>query len=300
VDVDVHGGRSKTVNLNEAREFLKRHLQQETATYFGRNDPVWLEQTTQNWFDEDRGSDGRWLVIKSRLPKVGRVLDMAAGCGTFLLSGLKQEHDVWGVEPEPWKRQYFKMKVAASQFPPGFGHRLIAGVGEFLPFCDQSFDLVTSYQTLEHVRDVAACLREMVRVLKPGGILYLRAPDYSSFFEPHYMLPFLPRMNKRLAAAYVALLGRPPLGLQTLRWITEKEVIRELNGCAPRLRIERTGDLFVTQRKKKIAQRLPESLRNTLIVSLLNAFYGLRYSLARMLLIGRQEKHIDLWSTREG
>jgi len=300
VDVDVHGCRPETLSLQEARAFLKQHLQHETETYFGRQDPVWLERITQNWFDEDSGSDGRWAVIKSRLPRVGRVLDMAAGCGTFLLSGLKQELDVWGVEPEPWKRQYFTMKLAASQFPAAFGQRLIASVGELLPFRDESFDLVTSYQTLEHVRDVTTCLREMVRVLKRGGVLYLRAPDYGSFFEPHYMLPFLPRMNKRLAAAYLGLLGRPLLGLQTLQWITEKEVIRDLRSCTPKLKIARTGDLFAARRKEKISQRLPGPLRKTLLPSLLSALYELRYCLARVLLIGRQEKQIDLWNIREG
>jgi len=300
VDLDVHGCRSKTLRLQEAREFLKQHLQHETSTYFGREDPVWLERVTQDWFDEDAGSDGRGVVIKSRLPIVGRVLDMAAGCGTFLLSGLKQGLDVWGVEPEPWKRSFFTMKIAASQFPASFGQRLIAGVGELLPFRDESFDLVTSYQTLEHVRNVTACLREMVRVLKPGGVLYLRAPDYASFFEPHYMLPFLPRMNKRLAAAYLALLGRPLLGLQTLQWTTEKGIIRTLNGCTPKLKVARTGDLFVERRKEKIAKLLPGPLQKTLLPSFLGALYELRYSFARMFLIGRQERQIDLWNTREG
>ena len=299
MDMDVHGCRSKAVSLQEARDFLKWHLQKEALTYFGRKDPLWLERITQNWFDEDRSSDGRWVVIKSRLPRVGRVLDMAAGCGTFLISGLKAGNDVWGVEPEPWKRRYFSMRVIASEFPTKFAQRLIAGEGERLPFCDEQFDLVTSYQTLEHVSDVAACLREMVRVLKPGGILYLRAPDYRSFFEPHYMLPFLPRMNKRLAAAYVSFLGRPTLGLQTLQWITEKEVIQHLNSCRPKLKIERTGDLFAERRKEKIAQRLPKFLRKSSCLSLLNALYELRYSLAQGVLIGRQEKQIDLWNTRE-
>lgn len=60
--------------------------------------------------------------------------------------------------------------------------------------------------------------------LKPGGKLWLQAPDYDSWYEPHYMLPFFPKMNKTIAKFYLRLLGRPVSGLSTLQWITTEKV----------------------------------------------------------------------------
>jgi ubiquinone/menaquinone biosynthesis C-methylase UbiE len=44
---------------------------------------------------------------------------------------------------------------------------------EALPFPDAGFDLVVSYLTLIDIADFGAALREMARVLKPGGILLI-------------------------------------------------------------------------------------------------------------------------------
>ena len=43
--------------------------------------------------------------------------------------------------------------------------------GERLPFADKSFDLVTSFSVIEHQRDKKTAVNEVVRVLKPGGLL---------------------------------------------------------------------------------------------------------------------------------
>jgi ubiquinone/menaquinone biosynthesis C-methylase UbiE len=94
---------------------------------------------------------------------------MAAGCGTFVLFGLHNGYDAWGVEPEEWKREYFRKKILASNYPVKYLDHVVASVGEALPFQDESFDIVTTYQTLEHVQDVNECIQEMLRVLKPGG-----------------------------------------------------------------------------------------------------------------------------------
>lgn len=45
-----------------------------------------------------------------------------------------------------------------------------------LPFCDQAFDLVLSQEVVEHVRDPFQAMREMRRVLRKGGTLYLQVP----------------------------------------------------------------------------------------------------------------------------
>jgi SAM-dependent methyltransferase len=58
---------------------------------------------------------------------------------------------------------------------PGPTVRVCASA-ELLPFPDAVFDLVLSQEVLEHVRDPFQAVREMKRVLKDGGILYLQVP----------------------------------------------------------------------------------------------------------------------------
>jgi SAM-dependent methyltransferase len=61
----------------------------------------------------------------------------------------------------------------------------LGGAGEYLPFPDGSFDLILSHEVLEHVQDDRAALREMVRVLRPGGRLALFCPNRGYPFETH-------------------------------------------------------------------------------------------------------------------
>lgn len=61
----------------------------------------------------------------------------------------------------------------------------IIGVGERLPFKDNSFDAVVSIAVLEHVKDPFLCAREIIRVLKPGGELYCCVP----FLQPLHGYP---------------------------------------------------------------------------------------------------------------
>jgi 2-polyprenyl-3-methyl-5-hydroxy-6-metoxy-1,4-benzoquinol methylase len=61
-------------------------------------------------------------------------------------------------------------------------------VGESLPFDDDTFDAVLSYDVLEHVQDVVATLSECRRVLKKGGRLFVVFPSYYQPMEHHLVL----------------------------------------------------------------------------------------------------------------
>ena len=49
-----------------------------------------------------------------------------------------------------------------------------------LPYSDNQFDALTAWHVIEHLSDVKSVLREWLRVLKPGGVLAIEAPDASS------------------------------------------------------------------------------------------------------------------------
>lgn len=55
----------------------------------------------------------------------------------------------------------------------------VTGDAYALPFDDDSFDIVHAHQTLQHVADPVAMLREMRRVAKPGGLVAARDVDYA-------------------------------------------------------------------------------------------------------------------------
>lgn len=296
--IDFSSSYIKKESLAEVKDFLRENISREFKVNFGLSDTQWIERATVNWFNDQSNYDGRWSVIRERIPQTGKVLDMAAGCGTFVLFGLQRGYDVWGVEPESWKRVYLQRKVIASGYPENFLSNVVDGVGEALPFADETFDLVTTYQTLEHVRDVELCIKEMLRVLKPEGILYIKAPDYNCFFEPHYRVPFLPKMNKGLAAIYLRLLGRPTLGLRSLQWVTEKGVVKLLRTSGYPVRIERTAHYYSTKRQRKIRNLLPKPLRKSSLVWSLNLAYELKSKLARLTMVGREERDLDLWVTK--
>jgi SAM-dependent methyltransferase len=66
-----------------------------------------------------------------------------------------------------------------------------------LPFADARFDAAVLQDVIEHVSDPARILGEIVRVLRPGGILYLSTPNRDALLnlvaDPHFGLPLVSR-----------------------------------------------------------------------------------------------------------
>ena len=216
---------SDEAKYKELRNYLFEHVWNQSSRYFG-HDKSRANYVTNAWLDDANRSATLWQDMyqfaSEEVVQNSRILDMASGCGTFVYYGLLNGMDVWGIEPEHWKNIFNHMKANVYSYPEEWKTHFIEAVGERLPFSDESFDFVYSYQTLEHVQDVEQCLAEMIRVARVA--VFLRAPDYSGTFEEHYRLPWLPLFPRPLARLYLRFLGRPTLGLDSLQYVTTRHV----------------------------------------------------------------------------
>jgi len=104
--------------------------------------------------------------------------------------------------------------------------------GENLSFDSNQFDVVHCFTVLEHVKDVKKCLSEMIRIIKPGGSIYINTPNYASFEERHYKLrvPFpLAYTPRILSYLYFILRGRPYKFLKDINFLTERKMDKMLS-----------------------------------------------------------------------
>jgi ubiquinone/menaquinone biosynthesis C-methylase UbiE len=75
-----------------------------------------------------------------------------------------------------------------------------------LPLADNSVEVVLCAQVYEHVPSDVLLVREVYRVLKPGGIVFFSGPNKLFPIEPHYYLPFLHWLPPAWADRYLQIL----------------------------------------------------------------------------------------------
>jgi SAM-dependent methyltransferase len=97
------------------------------------------------------------------IPKAARVIEVGSGAHglIFCFDGERRV----GVDP---------LAVDYGSLFPGWQRRAqtVAAVGESLPFHDRSFDLVICDNVVDHAESPSQIVRELVRILVPGGLLY--------------------------------------------------------------------------------------------------------------------------------
>jgi demethylmenaquinone methyltransferase / 2-methoxy-6-polyprenyl-1,4-benzoquinol methylase len=117
------------------------------------------------------GQNGRWrrAMIDRIVPaRPARVLDVASGtAGVALQLAARTPAHVVGVDLTKAMLDQGQRNVAQA----GMAGRieLVAGRAEQLPFPDRAFDALTFTYLLRYVDDPQATLRELARVVKPGG-----------------------------------------------------------------------------------------------------------------------------------
>jgi ubiquinone/menaquinone biosynthesis C-methylase UbiE len=111
------------------------------------------------------------LVDKLHLSRGAAVLDAGCGPGYLLEALARRGFQVSGMDGSDRMLESAEARLRAAQ--PDFPFTLKQGDIERLPFEDAQFDLVLSTGVIEYLQGDATVLREMHRVLRPGGILVL-------------------------------------------------------------------------------------------------------------------------------
>lgn len=111
------------------------------------------------------GQDPRWRrFLVSRIPHDAlRVLDVATGTGAVALELVRRGHTVVGIDQSPDMLAVARKRLPLVEFREGRA--------ELLPFADGEFDALTFTYLLRYVDDPVATLRELMRVVKPGGTI---------------------------------------------------------------------------------------------------------------------------------
>ena len=134
----------------------------------------------------------RARLIRPLLPvPCGHLVDFGCGNGAQTLQFAGDCDRLTGVDVSEEFLTEFRREISVR----GLEDRVeaVAAGGGPIPLPDGSADVVTSFTVLEHVPDEMAALREMRRILRPGGKMIITVPNRWWIFETHGAdLPLLP------------------------------------------------------------------------------------------------------------
>lgn len=111
-----------------------------------------------------------------------KILDIGCGAGYFLFMTLERYRKqgfnptVVGIDISDNQLSYMVQRMAKE----GVDAVAVHASGEYLPFPDNSFDLITCSEVIEHVRNPDRALQDMYRILKPGGLLLISTPSITA------------------------------------------------------------------------------------------------------------------------
>lgn len=175
-------GESFSLLLNEEYQILKTHPQptlDKLGSYYEFEDYISHTDGKRTLFEKmyhfikRKAIRDKVKLINSYQPVKGRILDIGAGTGDFLLECKNQNWDILGIEPND------KAKGIALGKGIKFGDTI-----EKLE--SNSFDVITMWHVLEHVPDVEYQVAELKRLLKPSGTIIIAVPNFKSYDANHY------------------------------------------------------------------------------------------------------------------
>jgi len=150
----------------------------------------WLRSSQEAYF----------ATVESLIRPQIRMLDI--GCGTeFLMTWLRPDlHSRW-TKSIVDRAEIFGIDPYLPSLVRNHRRLIACALADQIPFPAASFDLVTANMVVEHLADPATVLREIFRVLKPGGAVVFHTPNLNSL--PMRLSDLLPHTLKRTIVPFI-------------------------------------------------------------------------------------------------
>lgn len=151
------------------------------------------------------------LRIYGSLPhgKQLNVLDVGCGAGTQARFWIEDGHCYWGIDINEPLVQLARRRAQEL----GIVARFDVGSATELPCGDETIDICLLPELLEHVADWRGCLNEAIRVLRPGGLIYINTSSKLCPKQQEFNLPLYSWYPQRIKRYFErrAVTDRPEL-----------------------------------------------------------------------------------------
>jgi len=203
--------------LEKIKNLHKKYVANSTNPAWLKQKPKFFEYDPDTAFQETQQLKN--AVISNTVNHFEKVLDIGSGKGILCVAFSDSAKEVIGLEPDKDAKEIAKF---TKEYFGKNNIKFIDGIAQKMPFKNETFDLITSTSTLEHINGTRDVIKEIYRVLKPGGYFYLNTPNYLWFREPHYMLPMLPLMPKIFLKMLSRLTNRNPKYIDHIQYLTPR------------------------------------------------------------------------------
>jgi len=148
----------------------------------------------RHWWYRGRRTVLEGVIARLALPEHARLLDAGCGSGRNMVE-LARHGTVTGVELSQTSVEIARGRQVGE---------VIAGSVLEMPFAENSFDLAVTLDVIEHLQDDLAVLRELRRVVAPGGSLLVTVPAYQWLWSGHDVINHHHRRYTRRSLRRVA------------------------------------------------------------------------------------------------
>jgi SAM-dependent methyltransferase len=148
----------------------------------------------RHWWYRGRRRVLERVIAHLRLPARARILDAGCGSGRNMVE-LAHHGTVTGIELSETSASLARLRGAGE---------VIEGSVLDMPFAADSFELAASLDVIEHLEDDLSALRELRRVVAPGGALLVTVPAYQWLWSGHDEINHHHRRYTRRSLFHVA------------------------------------------------------------------------------------------------